>query len=181
MTAPGEKVKSTYLNGEYQVLQGTSQAAPMVSGIAAIALSMNQNMTNQEFENLLIDTAEDLGADGYDTKFGYGLVNEKALIDQVQEKIAYYVSPINTRNGESYVLIKNNTETDLKALSIFSEYKNHKMVSYKQLQIQLSPDDEKIVNVHIESDQNQLKYFLWKSGFNNFVPLTSKRERNEAE
>ena len=177
VTAPGEKVKSTYLNNEYQVLQGTSQAAPMISGIAAVALSMDTNMTNQEFKNILTDTAEDLGVSGYDTKFGYGLVNEKVLTDRLQEKIPYYVSPINTKNGESYVLIKNNAETDLSAISIFSEYNNHKLIRYKQLPIRLLPDDERIVS--IESDRNQLNHFLWKNGLNKFMPLTLKRGRSE--
>ena len=32
----------------------------MVSGIAAVALSMNDNLTSEEFKKLLIETVEDL-------------------------------------------------------------------------------------------------------------------------
>lgn len=174
ITAFGEKVRSTYKNGEYHLLQGTSQSTPMISGIAAVALSMDEKLTNLEFRQLLIETAEDLGETGYDTKFGYGLANEKALVDRLQENIPYYVSPVNIREKDAYVLIKNNTENSLDAISIFSEYKDHKFVKCKQIQITLLPDKEIIIKT--ENNQNNVTHFLWRSGLGRFVPLAPKRE-----
>lgn len=174
VTASGEKVKSTYKDGSYQVLQGTSQAAPMVSGLAAVALSMDENLTSEEFRQLLVETAEDLGEEDYDVKFGYGLVNEDALINRLMQDIEYYVSPINIRDGDLYVLIKNNTESILKASSIFSEYNNDKFVGCNQTQITLLPDKEIIIKT--EKNRNKISHFLW-SGLNNLTPLTAKREK----
>ena len=57
--AAGERVRSTYKDGGYQLMQGTSQAAPMISGMAAVALSVNGKLTNQQFKQLLMETAED--------------------------------------------------------------------------------------------------------------------------
>ncbi len=173
VTASGEKVKSTYKDGGYQILQGTSQVAPMVSGMAAIALSMNEDMTSEEFRQLLTETAEDLGENGYDVKFGYGLVNEDALIDRLMQNIEYYVSPINIRDGDAYVLIKNTTESILKASSIFSEYDNDKFVGCSETPITLLPDKEIIVKT--ENSNNKISHFLWSS-LNDLIPLATKRE-----
>lgn len=173
ISASGEKVKSTYKDGSYQLLQGTSQATPMVSGIAAVALSMNEKLTSEEFRQLLIETAEDLGEEGYDVKFGYGLVNESVLINRLMQDIEYYVSPINLNDENAYVLIKNNTENILKASSIFSEYNNDRFVGCNQTQITLLPDKEIIINT--EDNSNKIMHFLW-SDFNNLIPLTTKRE-----
>ena len=174
ITASGEKVKSTYKDGNYQVLQGTSQATPMVSGIAAVALSMNENLTSDEFRQLLIETAEDLGDEGYDVKFGYGLANEDALLNRLMRDMEYYVSPINICDDEAYALIKNNTESILKASSIFSKYNNGKFVGCNQIQITLLPGKE--IMVKTGNNSNKISHFLW-SGMTDLTPLTSKRER----
>jgi len=174
VTASGEKVKSTYKDGNYQVLQGTSQAAPMVSGLAAVALSMNENLTSEEFRQLLIETAEDLGEEDYDVKFGYGLVNEDTLINRLMQNVEYYVSPINVRDGDAYVLIKNNTENILKASSIFSEYNQEKFIGCSEIMITLLPDKE--IMVKTKNNSNKISHFLW-SGLNNLTPLTAKREK----
>lgn len=174
VSAPGEKVKSTYKNADYQLLQGTSQSTPMVSGIAAVALSLDEKLTSEEFRQLLIETAEDLGDEGYDIKFGYGLVNEDALISKLMKNIEYYVSPINISDGDAYVLIKNNTENILKASSIFSEYNKKKFIGCSQTQITLLPDKEIIIKA--ENRNNDISHFLW-SGLDNLMPLATKRER----
>lgn len=176
VTASGEKVKSTYKDGGYQILQGTSQAAPMVSGLAAVALSMNEDMTSEEFRQLLTETAEDLGENGYDVKFGYGLVNEEALINRLMQNVEYYVSPINIRGGDAYVLIKNNTESILKASSIFSEYNQGKFIGCNETQITLLPDKEIIVKT--KNNSNKISHFLW-SGLDNLMTLATKRDKEQ--
>jgi serine protease len=61
---------------------GTSMATPHVSGIAALVWSVNPAMTDEQIEDHLKATAQDLGAGGYDTTFGYGLVDARAAVNR---------------------------------------------------------------------------------------------------
>lgn len=54
---------------------GTSAACPMVSGAAALILSINPNLTRAQVENILFSTATDLGDMGKDNIYGYGKLN----------------------------------------------------------------------------------------------------------
>ena len=64
----------------YAYLDGTSMAAPHVSGVAALVWSAIPNLTNTEVRDALIATAEDLGTPGRDDMYGAGLVQaNKAL------------------------------------------------------------------------------------------------------
>ena len=60
IAAPGEEILSTYLNGGYQHVSGTSMAAAHVSGVAALVVSANPDYTNAEVRETLIRTAAPL-------------------------------------------------------------------------------------------------------------------------
>lgn len=51
---------------------GTSAAAPHVAGIAALWLSVKPNMTPDRVNEVLYNTATDLGSAGYDSTYGIG-------------------------------------------------------------------------------------------------------------
>ncbi|MGW8322300.1 MAG: S8 family peptidase, partial [Thermodesulfobacteriota bacterium] len=86
LAAPGDGIYSTTVNGGYGLLTGTSQAAPHVTGVAALVLSsgFNQDLdgdgiVNQSDVRLrLRQTALDLGEPGMDSVYGYGLVSAAA-------------------------------------------------------------------------------------------------------
>lgn len=65
----------------YEAWDGTSMATPHVSGVAALVWSQAPTKTNAEVRAALQATAEDLGAIGKDTSYGYGLVRAKAALD----------------------------------------------------------------------------------------------------
>jgi hypothetical protein len=56
-------------------MSGTSMASPHAAGVAALVLASNPGMTPAEIRQRLKDTADDLGASGWDVEFGYGLVD----------------------------------------------------------------------------------------------------------
>lgn len=64
----------------YYFYSGTSMATPQVSGVAAMALSLNPRLGRTGLRYALLTTATDLGARGWDGNFGYGLVNAMGAI-----------------------------------------------------------------------------------------------------
>jgi subtilisin family serine protease len=79
-----------YNNGDYNDnFSGTSAACPQVSGVAALILSINPNLTRQEVENILFNTAVDLGASGRDDIYGYGKVNAYSAVKSALQGLGY--------------------------------------------------------------------------------------------
>lgn len=58
MVAPGADIYSTVLNDDFGYKDGTSMAAPIVSGSAAYIWSLNPDMSAADVKKKLIDTAE---------------------------------------------------------------------------------------------------------------------------
>ncbi len=65
LVAPGERVQATVLKGEWRELDGTSMAAPHVSGAAAMLMSRYPELIGKpdRIKRILCETATDLGRD----------------------------------------------------------------------------------------------------------------------
>ena len=81
ISAPGEDIMSTGENSTYKKLSGTSMASPVVAGGAALILSANPDLTPTEVEAILYKTAEDLGEEGYDSRFGNGRIDAERAVN----------------------------------------------------------------------------------------------------
>lgn len=86
-SAPGSGVISTdiagaagYASGDYATVSGTSFASPYAAGVAALILSKNSTLSADQVEEIMQTTSRDLGTAGYDTGFGWGLVNAQAAL-----------------------------------------------------------------------------------------------------
>ena len=84
LSAPGVRVLAAYRAPKgvqtWAVFDGTSMAAPMVSGVAALLLSHHPTWTAQQLAQRLESSAVDLGKKGRDDYFGAGRVDAaKAL------------------------------------------------------------------------------------------------------
>lgn len=72
-----------YSSGNYTTsFGGTSAACPQVSGVAALLLSVNPNLTESQVTNILQTTATDMGTTGFDNSFGYGRLNACGAVNK---------------------------------------------------------------------------------------------------
>lgn len=166
VVAPGEKVKSLKGTDEYILMQGTSQAAPLVTGAAAIMFSVDEDVTPQKFKELLKTTSADLGDIGKDNLYGWGLLNVEKLMDSAMGDC--YVSPIN----EGKVVVYNNTGSIINAEGIWANYSGNKYIGGETEKLLLMPQ-KKIKLKHMDCTE-ETKFFLWQS-LNNMKPLTKNR------
>jgi lantibiotic leader peptide-processing serine protease len=59
---------------------GTSAAAPLVAGVAALVKSVRPTLNQAQVRTILQQTAQDIGKPGYDALFNFGLVNATAAV-----------------------------------------------------------------------------------------------------
>lgn len=80
LSAPGSSIYSTTMGGGYASVSGTSFAAPVTAGVAALVMAANPSLSPAQVEQILKSTARDLGAAGYDVYFGHGRVDAGAAV-----------------------------------------------------------------------------------------------------
>lgn len=83
VSAPGVSIRTTVVGGRYGGSSGTSFATPIVAGIAALLLSYNPNLTPQQVQDIIKQSADDLGAPGWDPEYGWGRVNARRALEMV--------------------------------------------------------------------------------------------------
>ncbi len=77
-------------DGSYEFLQGTSMACPHAAGFGALLKALDPSLTPDEMRAVITLTAEDLGEPGWDTSFGFGLINPLLTFNYV-EGVSYEV------------------------------------------------------------------------------------------
>jgi len=83
--APGENIyfMPPYFVEDDPYFDGTSFAAPLVSGAIALMLSINNTLSIEEVRSILHNTSTDLGPIGKDPYYGYGLLNVSKAVEYV--------------------------------------------------------------------------------------------------
>jgi serine protease len=79
-TQVGSDVTVDNKTSDWDAYSGTSMATPHVTGVIALIWSANPLLTNAMVEEYLFATCTDLGAAGYDTTYGWGIVNADAAV-----------------------------------------------------------------------------------------------------
>jgi subtilisin family serine protease len=64
----------------YEYFNGTSMATPHVAGLASLMRTYNPDLTLPQIEEIIRDTANDLGAVGFDTTYGWGRISAQAAL-----------------------------------------------------------------------------------------------------
>jgi thermitase len=75
VAAPGVDILSTWNDGTYNTISGTSMATPHVSGVVALIRSRYPTATASQIVAKLDGAVDDLGPAGRDPSYGFGRVN----------------------------------------------------------------------------------------------------------
>jgi type VII secretion-associated serine protease mycosin len=101
LTAPGDEIVTTRPGDEYAVASGTSFAAPIVAGAAALVRAAYPDLSADEVIHRLVTTAADTGPDGPDEQYGNGIVDiVAALVAEVPPMPPVADEPDETRLGQ---------------------------------------------------------------------------------
>jgi len=84
-----DALAAEYLGSDYAFLKGTSAAAPVVAGTAALIKSLRPDLSPDAVRQLIIDHAEKIGNASYDDtgfnpRYGYGKVNLNNIVSSLQ-------------------------------------------------------------------------------------------------
>lgn len=86
----------------YLRVAGTSMSAPHVSGLAALVMSKNGNLTAEQTRQLIRVGSDDVGDAGFDLVAGYGRINATASLRHTNSLAALLTSPVyKTYQGET--------------------------------------------------------------------------------
>ena len=101
VAAPGRNIAAPWNNGGYKLGVGTSFSTPQVAAMAAMVKQMDPSVNYTGFMSVIAATSTDKGTKGYDTYFGYGLMNmAKAYRYMAGDDISLYDI---TLSGTSFV------------------------------------------------------------------------------
>ena len=79
ISAPGQNILSTVPGSGYAKMSGTSMASPVVSGICALVLDANPELTPEQVRNIICATADENSVIT-ESDMGYGTVNALAAV-----------------------------------------------------------------------------------------------------
>lgn len=116
VVAPGVLITTTNIHGSsdgdyVDNFTGTSAACPFVSGVAALVLSANQNLTQKQVRDIIEQTAQKIRPDLYNyttypqhpngtwnAQMGYGLIDAYAAVMKAKE-MDLYIRDVNSDDG----------------------------------------------------------------------------------
>lgn len=91
-----------YSQGDYGAASGTSFAAPHASGVAALLFSARPDLSAGDVREIIMRSARDLGAPGFDAEYGYGLIDAGAALTLAQNWQANSAPVLAQCTGERY-------------------------------------------------------------------------------
>ncbi|MBU1061642.1 MAG: S8 family serine peptidase, partial [Candidatus Omnitrophica bacterium] len=109
---------TTFDDWGYWFYEGTSMAAPHVSGVAALLIANGIATTPYEVRTVLQSTAEDKGEIGWDSNYGYGIVdayealNYNPIANILPTVYIYSISPNPAQEGQDVVFTGYGNDTD---------------------------------------------------------------------
>jgi subtilisin family serine protease len=89
VAAPGQDITSCWLSDGYATVSGTSMAAPFVAGVLALYISaqhkLDRTVNHADVMKALATTCKDVGEQGRDNVYGWGLVDPHKLLNYTMQ------------------------------------------------------------------------------------------------
>lgn len=80
VAAPADPLVGGLPGGGYAGWSGSSGAAPLVAGVAALIRSAEPDLSAENVINRILQTAQDAGEPGFDNLYGYGILDAEAAL-----------------------------------------------------------------------------------------------------
>ena len=157
ISAPGVDIYSTIGDNEYQIMSGTSMAAPIVTGVVALMKSINKNLTSEQIICILKNTGKQAN-----NKIGNVIQINEALKYMKQGKVNDCKQrPSTPSTGDVQILLSwdNYNDLDLVCKDPKNEriwFKKRKSVSGGTLEIDM--------NVKYPDNQKPIENIFWPVG-----------------
>jgi len=112
---PGEDILSTWLDDQFRSISGTSMATPACCGLTALMLASHWQAekegklktpirNNRQLREHLKKSAQDMGDEGFDHAFGWGIPNYDEIIDHELRAAGYEAAAAGCSYGAMQVI-----------------------------------------------------------------------------
>jgi thermitase len=92
LVAPGEAF-TTRLGGGYISATGTCYSSAIAAGVAGLVISANPSLTPTQVQDILKQSADDLGPAGWDSGYGWGRINASRAVSMALGLTADTIAP----------------------------------------------------------------------------------------
>ena len=163
VTAPGQSLTLLSGTSDTKTDSGTSFSTPYVSGIIADIMSVKPDITLEDVKEILKETSEDLGDDGYDTFYGYGLVRADNIADYLLTNYTYFTSGVDQSETDGkYEIRFRLNDTSFVPAFLLAEYAGGALSNVASDYSQPA-EDIFMLRMDKANDNSNFKHFVWKS------------------
>lgn len=153
--------------------KGTSFSSPTVAAVAALALCENPALNHDSFAAVLKNSCADMGEEGYDIYYGYGMIDCEAMLKELDKNELYFTDSQNCEEGfiETYIVNFGNDEINAKAFAY--EKEGNALADFKVHSINLKSGEGKRIKASKTDDECGILSF-WS---NSLAPIAENRSR----
>ncbi len=162
VTAPGKSIYLPLANGGYSSRGGTSFSSPYVAAIAAYAKAVDKDINYDEFLQLLKYTSLDRGDEGYDTSYGWGVVQPALLMDRLAERYSLFykdrsavIADMTEENGKTTFTLK---QCGRKYSIFVPEYSGEVIKRVQMVNVDTGSGE---VTAEIDTPSDGARLFIW--------------------
>ena len=174
LVAPGVGIRSTWLYGAYQVLDGTSMASPYVAGLAARIVQQYPDWSPEMVKAWVTQSTRDLGSSIWEQ--GSGIANEETkrtflayppsidfgIISQGQEPWAA---------STSITVINLELETRQYTISLSGTLPAGLSASLSSASVQLAPGEASVVQIQLQARPSSIQSLAFPDGYVGYVEV----------